>query len=213
MTDRGKILSLVVAFLSCLAGCAADRRDLFPNSIPEISWDHPEEARVLIEDETLLFERREVIQSRLMRSEGEVGFTATVWRSGPGNRPLRHGGTEYANRCSCELLEDSRSLGPRGADASTIRLVGRGAWNHWAWHAISFSTSDGSDPRNNGRTYSLIRNQQTRVRSARMSYGINTPARFKIDAADGFGLLLKTAASDVIGCVTVEPLPEEEERS
>lgn len=32
---------------------------------------------------------------------------------------------------------------------------------------------------------------------------------FKIDPDDGFGLLLKTAASDVIGCVTVEPLPEE----
>ncbi len=27
----------------------------------------------------------------------------------------------------------------------------------------------------------------------------------KIDLEDGFGLLLKTAASDVIGCVTVEP--------
>lgn len=32
---------------------------------------------------------------------------------------------------------------------------------------------------------------------------------YKIDPHDGFGLLLKTAASDVIGCVTVEPCPGE----
>lgn len=31
----------------------------------------------------------------------------------------------------------------------------------------------------------------------------------KIDLEDGFGLLLRTASSDVIGCVTVEPFPEE----
>lgn len=31
----------------------------------------------------------------------------------------------------------------------------------------------------------------------------------KIDPEDGFGLLLKTASSDVIGCVTVEPVPGE----
>ena len=31
---------------------------------------------------------------------------------------------------------------------------------------------------------------------------------FKIDTADSFGLLLKTAASDVIGSVTVEPLSD-----
>jgi len=32
---------------------------------------------------------------------------------------------------------------------------------------------------------------------------------FRIDPDDSFGLLLKTAASEVIGCVTVEPLPSE----
>lgn len=32
---------------------------------------------------------------------------------------------------------------------------------------------------------------------------------YKIDLEDGFGLLLKTAASDVIGCVTVEPVSGE----
>ncbi len=32
---------------------------------------------------------------------------------------------------------------------------------------------------------------------------------YKIDPEDGFGLLLKTAASDVIGCVTVEPFSRE----
>ncbi len=31
----------------------------------------------------------------------------------------------------------------------------------------------------------------------------------RIDPEDGFGLLLRTAASDVIGCVTVEPVSEE----
>jgi len=32
---------------------------------------------------------------------------------------------------------------------------------------------------------------------------------YKIDLEDSFGLLLKTAASDVIGCVTVEPVSGE----
>jgi len=31
----------------------------------------------------------------------------------------------------------------------------------------------------------------------------------RIDLEDGFGLLLKTATSDVIGCVTVEPVSGE----
>lgn len=32
---------------------------------------------------------------------------------------------------------------------------------------------------------------------------------YQIDPEDGFGLLLKTASSDVIGCVTVEPVSGE----
>jgi serine/threonine-protein kinase HipA len=34
--------------------------------------------------------------------------------------------------------------------------------------------------------------------------------QFKIDADDSFGLLLRSAGSDVIGCVTVKPLPSPE---
>ena len=42
---------------------------------------------------------------------------------------------------------------PKSADSGRER-----AWNHGAWHSVRFSTSDGTDPRENGRTYSLIKN-------------------------------------------------------
>jgi hypothetical protein len=57
-----------------------------------------------------------------------------------------------------ELLEDGKPLGPSGALHDHIRTRGRGAWSHWNFGLrtqVLFSTSDNSDPNENGRKYEL----------------------------------------------------------
>lgn len=56
-----------------------------------------------------------------------------------------------------QLLEDGRSLGPAHSAHDAIRTDGRGRFSHWnEATALYFSTSDGSDPRTNGRGYEVI---------------------------------------------------------
>ena len=50
------------------------------------------------------------------------------------------------------LYEDSRLLGPPHTAHQAIRERGRGVFSHWAG-SVWFSSSDGSDPRSNGRLY------------------------------------------------------------
>jgi predicted AlkP superfamily phosphohydrolase/phosphomutase len=52
------------------------------------------------------------------------------------------------------LYEDDRQLGPSHAQHEAIRHIGRGAYSHWH-DTLYFSTSDGSDPRKNGRAYRI----------------------------------------------------------
>jgi 2-polyprenyl-3-methyl-5-hydroxy-6-metoxy-1,4-benzoquinol methylase len=52
------------------------------------------------------------------------------------------------------LFEDSNPLGPPHAPHEEIRRLGSGAYSHWEGH-LFFSTSDGSDPRSNGRVYEI----------------------------------------------------------
>jgi hypothetical protein len=54
-----------------------------------------------------------------------------------------------------ELYEDGRRLGPPHSPHDHIRTVGQGAFSHWG-RELFFSTSDGSSPLTNGRTY-LVR--------------------------------------------------------
>ena len=57
-------------------------------------------------------------------------------------------------RSRLELLEDGRPLGPAHSLHQTIDGVGRGAYSHWG-KALVLSSSDGSDPRSNGREYRI----------------------------------------------------------
>lgn len=50
------------------------------------------------------------------------------------------------------LTENGNPLGPAHASHSVIREKGGGAYSHWR-NELWFSTSDGSDPRSNGRIY------------------------------------------------------------
>ena len=55
-----------------------------------------------------------------------------------------------------ELFDDDRRLGPSACLHDDIRKLGAGRYNIGA-QSLYFSTPDGSDPRRNGRTYSLRR--------------------------------------------------------
>jgi hypothetical protein len=52
------------------------------------------------------------------------------------------------------LYEDGRPLGPAHSAHSDIRSLGQGRFSHWG-PTVYFSTSDNSDPRTNGRRYSV----------------------------------------------------------
>lgn len=58
-------------------------------------------------------------------------------------------------RSSLLIFEDDRLLGPRHAVHSEIAEFGAGRYSHWGT-TIRFSTTDNSDPRTNGRTYSVL---------------------------------------------------------
>lgn len=57
------------------------------------------------------------------------------------------------------LYEDGRPLGPAHSPHRLIRTAGGGAFSHWQT-GFYFSTSDGSDPNTNGRTYELVVREQ-----------------------------------------------------
>ena len=59
-----------------------------------------------------------------------------------------------ANASPLVLLEDGRALGPAHSLHDDIRALGAGRFSHWNGY-LWFSSSDGSDPRRNGRRYSI----------------------------------------------------------
>ncbi len=52
------------------------------------------------------------------------------------------------------VFEGERPLGPGHAAHADIRTLGAGRFSHWG-PAMYFSTSDNSDPRTNGRAYTI----------------------------------------------------------
>lgn len=62
--------------------------------------------------------------------------------------------TMWGHRSTLRLYEDGREIGPPHGLLSRIRTVGGGRFSHWL-DGINFSTPDGSDPRSNGRVYSV----------------------------------------------------------
>ncbi len=72
------------------------------------------------------------------------------------NIPLvRPNERDDGGRSLSRLFEDDVELGPRGMPHAKIRAEGRGAFSHWG-ETLYFSSSDGSDPRTNGRRYVLV---------------------------------------------------------
>ncbi len=68
----------------------------------------------------------------------------------------------HPRRSDLELFENGSPLGPAHADAATLSR-GHGAYSHMASGIdLTFTPSDGSDPRNNGRAYTY----RTRLRTS-----------------------------------------------
>ena len=61
---------------------------------------------------------------------------------------------ESASSSQLLVFEDARVLGPAHNLHDDIRKSGRGTYSHWG-HSLLFSTPDNSDPRTNGRTYTV----------------------------------------------------------
>lgn len=61
--------------------------------------------------------------------------------------------SEFPKRSPFVLYENATRLGPPHAAHAEIVKHGRGRFSHWNESGFIFSSSDGSSPRTNGRTY------------------------------------------------------------
>ncbi|MGY8631858.1 class I SAM-dependent methyltransferase, partial [Bradyrhizobium sp. 14AA] len=62
---------------------------------------------------------------------------------------------ECSDRSMLRLFEDGRELGPAHSAHADVARLGAGRFSHWA-RDLLFSSSDGQDPRHNGRRYVVI---------------------------------------------------------
>ena len=60
---------------------------------------------------------------------------------------------ENPTRSPFLLYEGTRPLGPPHSDHVEIERYGAGRFSHWNFSGFLFSSSDGTNPRYNGRTY------------------------------------------------------------
>ena len=86
------------------------------------------------------------LDPRHMQAERGKAF---VYRGGPAESD------EGRHRSSLELFEDGRRLGPAHSMHDDVRHSGSGRYSHWK-KTLVFSSSDGSDPRRNGRLYLAV---------------------------------------------------------
>src|SRR5581483_4098392 len=99
----------------------------------------------LLGAETLRPRASRALDPAALAPMGGYAFAAEA----PDARPDGRGGDS-----TLEVLEDGRALGPAHVFAEGVALWGRGRYRHDA-RVVLFSSSDGSDPRTNGRRYEL----------------------------------------------------------
>ncbi|MBI5353117.1 MAG: ABC transporter ATP-binding protein [Chloroflexi bacterium] len=83
--------------------------------------------------------------------KNEIGF---CWQIGLAEIPVLGDSSEYPESSFFVLCEDGRPLGTGHSLHDNIRNFGKGLFSHWG-SLLLFSTSDNSDPRTNGRKYSM----------------------------------------------------------
>jgi hypothetical protein len=64
-------------------------------------------------------------------------------------------GLRHARRAATRVYEDGRRLGPAHQPHDYIRQSGLGQFSHWG-STLHFSSSDNTDPRTNGRSYTIV---------------------------------------------------------
>lgn len=96
--------------------------------------------------------RRKEELSAPFRHEGGMAWVAdlpaALWDDTDNN--------DFPHRSSLRLLENDTELGPGHAVHATIQASGDGRYSFWM-NVVYFSSSDGSDPNTNGRTYAVER--------------------------------------------------------
>ena len=60
---------------------------------------------------------------------------------------------ETPKRSPFLLFENDRPLGPAHSEHADIKKYGHGRFSHWNGSGFIFSSSDGTNPKSNGRTY------------------------------------------------------------
>ena len=59
-------------------------------------------------------------------------------------------------KSECILLEDGKPLSTPHSAHKDLRETGKGKYSHWTVTSVYFSASDNSDPRTNGKKYTLV---------------------------------------------------------
>lgn len=95
--------------------------------------------------------RVEWIEPISIRADEGFCYVAILRQGRPGDFEL---GSAFG-ASGCVLMEDGKPLGPVASHADII-AKGRGAYSHWRAETLYFSTTDNSDPRTNGRVYTLV---------------------------------------------------------
>lgn len=76
--------------------------------------------------------------------------------------------TDLESSSSLQLFEDGRALGPAHTPHDQICAIGAGRYLHWG-RLLYFSTSDNTDPRSNGRCYTVKQAHEPAVTAAKHS--------------------------------------------
>ncbi len=90
------------------------------------------------------------------------------------------------------VTEDGKPIGTLEPLHSTIRQLGNGLFNFWQG-TIWFSTSDNTDPRTNGRSYTVLIKERL-ARSARMAKIVSTAALVVLILCRGGPILMRRLA-------------------
>lgn len=123
------------------------------------------------------------IPSSKIRPAGEAAYSAQLWglvrHSFQGWRPRQEGDprsfffhipfdSDGVPRSTLAVYEDGKPLGPGHASPRAVRHEGHGRFAHLRYMLL-FSASDNSDPRSNGRRYTIRRISRPRLEPAQLA--------------------------------------------
>ena len=96
-----------------------------------------------------------------------------AWRLDLSDAPVQGDSKEYPQGSLYTLCENGLPLQPSHSAHVYVRQYGKGAHSHWG-RVLYFSTSDDSDPRENGRQYVLRRKDLVKPKDEAVSVAVST---------------------------------------